>query len=421
MEHGLVQSVLDRVDYDGVVRLTSDLVKVPSITPNEAAVSALLVRRLRAMGFEVETYELRGYNVSSRGRSNVVWRIRGTGEGPSLMFNGHLDTEPIAPGYDEIGEDPFSGDIRDDGHVYGLGTVNMKGGVAAFSYAMKALRDAGFQPKGDIIGAAVIGELEAGLGTRFLIECGVIPDMVIVAEPTSLRIRAAHACSIDLTVTIKGKPTHMAYADKGEHVLPKLVSFIEAMGGFKVTYDETKYKGHLEPRWNVGYIHGGYEFRLGLFLDAVELGISVRGPWGVTPETVKRDFQAFLDGLRRRDPSLKIAMSLLNPVPRWMPPYDISPHEYVYGALQRAHRQATGLEVDIQAPTYGGTDAGTLRYLAGVPSIVYGPGGRAGPFTPPERVTIEELTAAARVFALAAVDVGSRTWDEVRLQYKVPF
>src|SRR3989304_3559418 len=113
------------------------------------------------------------------------------GEGPTLMFNGHLDTEPIAPGYDEIGEDPFSGDIRDDGHVYGLGTVNMKGGVAAFTYAIKALRDAGFQPKGDIIGAGVIGEVEAGVGTRFLIECGVVPDMAIVAEPTTLRIRAA--------------------------------------------------------------------------------------------------------------------------------------------------------------------------------------------------------------------------------------
>jgi acetylornithine deacetylase len=421
MEHSLTRLVLDRVDTEGVMHLTSDLVKVPSITPNEAAVSALLARRLRALGFEVDLYEFRGYNTATRGRSNVVWRIPGTGGGPSLMFNGHLDTEPIAPGYDEIGEDPFSGDIREDGHVYGLGTVNMKGGVAAFTYGMKALLDSGFQPKGDIIGAAVVGEIEAGLGTRFLLECGIVPDMAIVAEPTSLRIRAGHACSVDVTVTLKGKPTHMAYPDKGESVLPKLVKFIDALNEFKVTYNEKKYKGHLEPRWNIGYVHGGYEFRLGLYLDAVDLGISVRGPWGVTPESVDRDMKAFLAEQRARDPQLNVSMSLLNPVPRWMPPYDISPKEYVYGAMQRAHREAAGEDVVVQPPTYGGTDAGTLRYFAGVPSIVYGPAGRAGPFTPPERVTIDELTTAARVFALAGLDVGSQTWDDVRPQYKVPF
>jgi acetylornithine deacetylase/succinyl-diaminopimelate desuccinylase-like protein len=421
MSQILAEDVLDRVDTDGVVQLTSDLVKVPSITPNETRVSALLAQRLRALGFDVDLYELRGYNDPTRGRCNVVWRIRGTGEGPSLMFNGHLDTEPIPPGYDEIGEDPFSGDIRADGHVYGIGTVNMKGGVAAFVYAMKTLLDEGFKPKGDIIGAAVVAEMEAGLGTRHLIECGVVPDMAIVAEPTTLRIRAAHGCAIDVTLTVKGKPTHMAYPEKGQHVLPKLLELIRALDNFKITYDEAKYKGRLEPRWNIGYIHGGYEFRLGLFLDTCDLGVSVRGPWGVTPESVDRDLKRFLDDLRRQDSDLKVSASLLNPVPRWMPAYDISPDEYLYGAMMRAHNGVTSRDPAIQPPTYGGTDAGTLLHIAQIPTIVFGPGGRAGPFTPPERVGIDELVTATKVFTLAAIDIGSRTWDEVRPSYKVPF
>jgi acetylornithine deacetylase/succinyl-diaminopimelate desuccinylase-like protein len=421
MNQDLMQQVLGNIDERGLVQLTSELVRVPSITSDEAQVSGLLARRVRELGFEVELYELRGYNDPHRGRCNVIWRIRGSGEGPSLMFNGHLDTEPVAPGYDDIGEDPFSGDIRDDGHVYGLGTVNMKGAVAAFVYAMKALLDAGFTPKGDLIGAGVVAEMEAGLGTRFLLDCGVKADMAIVGEPTSLRIRAGHGCSIDVTVTLKGKPTHMAYPEKGEHVLPRLAKLIAALDGLTITYDEDKYKGYLEPRWNVGYIHGGREFRLGLFLDSCELGISVRGPWGVTPETVNRDFRRFLDQLRAEDPGLNVEMSLLSPVPRWMPPYEISPNEYLYKAIQRAHRQVTGHDVEIQQPTYGGTDAGTLRYLGSVPSIVYGPAGKAGPFTPPERVQITELVTAAKTYAVAALDIGSKTWEEVRPNYKVPF
>jgi acetylornithine deacetylase/succinyl-diaminopimelate desuccinylase-like protein len=93
---------------------------------NETPVALFLARECERLGFEVELLEVKGYNVPAPGRPNVVFRLKGTGEGPTLMYNGHLDTEPIPPGYDEIGEDPLSGRIDDDGFIYGVGKINMK-------------------------------------------------------------------------------------------------------------------------------------------------------------------------------------------------------------------------------------------------------------------------------------------------------
>jgi len=405
--------ILRHVDETGVVELTSELVRIPSIVGDDYAVSQFLARKVAALGFDVELYELRNYGDRRRGRFNVVWRLRGTGEGPSLMFNGHLDTEPIAPGYDEIGEDPFSGAVRADGHIYGLGTVNMKGGVAAFVYALKALRDAGFVPQGDIIAAAVVAEIEYGLGTRHLMDCGLIPDMAISGEPTNLRIRPAHTGITDVMVTLRGRPTHMAYPDKGESVLPRLLTLLRRLGDLEITYDLDTYRGYLEPRVNVGYLHGGYEFRTGLYLDTVTLGLSVRAPKGVTPPSVKEDIEGFLARLRAADPGLRAEVSILNPVPRFFPPYETSDGFYVTQAVARAHEIVTGAPVERSAPTYGGGDIAILQYYAGVPCVMYGPGGVAGPFTPPERARINDITTATRAYALAACDVGSRTWAEL--------
>jgi acetylornithine deacetylase/succinyl-diaminopimelate desuccinylase-like protein len=396
-----------------VIALTSGLVQIPSIAGDDYAVSQFLARKVKALGFEPELYELRNYGDPRRGRFSVVWRIPGRGAGPTLMFNGHLDTEPIAPGYAELGEDPFSGDVRPDGHIYGLGTVNMKGGVAASVYAMKALRDAGFAPQGDVIGAAVVAEIEYGLGTRHLMECGLIPDMAISGEPTNLRIRPAHTGITDVVVTLRGRPTDMAYPDEGKSVTPYLTAFLQAIPGLAITYDVQKYEGYLEPRVNVGHIHGGYEFRTGLHLDSVSVGLSVRAPKGVTPLTVKQDFDRFLHGLRSAVQGLRAEVSILNPVPRFFPPYETATDFYVTQAVAGAHEAVTGSPADWSAPTYGGGDIAILQYYAGVPCVMYGPGGVAGPFTPPERARISDITTATRTYALAALDIGSRSWKEV--------
>ncbi len=418
----LKKEVLAAVDEEGVVSLTSELVKIESITGNETPVALFLARECERLGFEVELLEVRGYNVPAPGRPNVVFRLKGTGEGPTLMYNGHLDTEPIPPGYDEIGEDPLSGRIDDDGFIYGVGTINMKASVAASVYAIKALRDAGVKLKGDVIFAGVIGEMEYGLGTRFLMEAGVVPDVMILGEPSDLRIAPMHVGITDFSIRLKGKPTHIGNPSLGIHAAPMLARTIDAIGGMNFTYDEKKYKEILPPRWNISYICGGYEYKTGLFMDGVALNMCIRMPPGATLESIMGDLNRVLDGLRATVPNYKATLLPHNPQWPTMPEFEVSLKEYVVQAVRKAHVEVRGDEPELMFK-HGGTDAGWVQYMRGVTTAICGPGGLKGgtwTFTPPERVLISEVVDCTKIYALAGLDILTKTRDEVRPYYRLP-
>lgn len=416
-----VQSaVLRAVDShrDGLVALVSELVRIPSLPGEEAAVARHLHRRALELGFAADLLELRDRDVPAPGRPGVLAVVPGSGGGHSLMFNGHLDTEPVSPTYADSGEDPFSGRVE-DGRIYGIGTMNMKSAVAAYFYATRALLDAGVEPLGDIVIAAVPAELNGGAGTRYFMETGVHADMCINGEASELRVITASTGIVNVRLRLTGQPTHMAFPDKGRSVLDDLRFLLDRLPDLEITFNRDRYAGLLEPRWNLGYINGGYEYRAGLFLDSCEVVLNVRGPRGVTPGSVKTDFKRFVERLREERPGIELAFSVLNPIPRYMPPFHVSRDEYVVDAVARAHQEVTGRQPEY-ATTYAGVDAGNLQYWWNIPSVVYGPAGASGSFTPPETVEIEELMTAARVYALAALDVTSRRRGELEGRLNLP-
>src|SRR6202030_3097453 len=103
------------------------------------------------------------------GRVNALGRWRGTGRGKSLLFNGHLDTNPVSEGWTV---DPWAGKV-DERFIYGIGVSNMKAGDAAYYCALQTLIKAGASLKGDVILTYVVGELQGGVGTAAFIEQGV--------------------------------------------------------------------------------------------------------------------------------------------------------------------------------------------------------------------------------------------------------
>jgi len=409
----LRNAVVNAVDHhrDELVELVSELVRIPSLPGDEAAVARHLHARARGLGFDAEFLELRDRDVPAPGRPGVLVVVPGSGDGYSLMFNGHLDTEPVSPAYVGSGEDPFSGRV-DNGHIYGIGTMNMKTAVSAYFFAVKALLETGFKPAGDIIIAAVPAELNGGAGTRYFMETGLRPDMCINGEASELQVITASAGITNVRLVLTGQPTHMAFPDKGRSVLDDLRYLLDALPGLDITFDRIRYGGVLEPRCNLGYINGGYEYRAGLFLDRCEIVLNVRGPVGVTPGTVRDDFHRFCQQLRQGRPDIEIAFSVLNPIPRYMPPFHVSRDEYIVRAVCRAHQHICGNE-PAYAMTYAGVDAGNLQHWWNVPSVVYGPAGSSGSFTPPEKVSIEELMIATKVYALAALDVSGRRRGDI--------
>src|SRR3989442_8524 len=170
------------IDRDYVRDTLVRLVRINSINPTlapgapgEAVIAAFIAGSLRTCGLEARTFE------PAPGRTSVLGRLAGTGGGRSLMLNAHSDTVDVA-GMAE----PFSGAIR-EGKVYGRGSYDMKGSLAACMAAAKALKDAGAPLRGDLLVAAVADEEYGSLGTRDLIP-RVKVDGAIVTEPTALEV-----------------------------------------------------------------------------------------------------------------------------------------------------------------------------------------------------------------------------------------
>ena len=124
-----------------------------------------MVERMRELGLEAELQQVEGERV------NAIGRWRGEGNGRSLLFNGHVDTNPATEGWTV---DPWGG-LVDDKFIYGIGVSNMKAGDAAYYWAVKTLIDAGVKLKGDVILSFVVGELQGGVGTLAMLRHGITP------------------------------------------------------------------------------------------------------------------------------------------------------------------------------------------------------------------------------------------------------
>ncbi|HEX3686817.1 MAG TPA: M20/M25/M40 family metallo-hydrolase, partial [Gaiellaceae bacterium] len=176
------------VDRDRLVETASRLVDVPSFTGDEEAAARLMVELFESLGLQVQWQQV------EEGRANALGTWPGAGGGKSLMFNGHLDTsysgrEPwlrSVPGFQPQA-------FEQDGRLYGLGISNMKGAVACYVEAVRALQDAGVRLRGDVLIAAVCGEIEKtqqgdaqgaqyrgyAAGTRHLVSHGGVADMCL--------------------------------------------------------------------------------------------------------------------------------------------------------------------------------------------------------------------------------------------------
>jgi acetylornithine deacetylase len=169
--------VLDRIDDEEIVRLASDLIRIPSFTTEETPCAEWIANYLGDQGLSPELQEI------EPGRKQTVARLHGTGGGRSIMLNGHIDIDPLASGWTR---DPFEPRIA-DGKIFGHGIFNMKAGVTACILATLALKRSAVPLRGDVVLACVAAELNSGVGTIHAIKNGYRTDMAVI--PRSLTAR----------------------------------------------------------------------------------------------------------------------------------------------------------------------------------------------------------------------------------------
>jgi acetylornithine deacetylase len=358
-----------------VAELAAALVRIDSVNPaliaggaGEAEIATFVAGWLEQAGLEVEVLE------PVPGRTSVIGVARGTGGGRSLLLNAHLDT--VGTGAMEA---PFAARVE-DGRLYGRGSYDMKGALAA---AMLAVADAAAQGlAGDVILTAVADEEVASLGTEAVLE-RVVADAAVVCEPTELQVAIAHRGFAGFEIETHGVAAHGSRPDLGVDAIAKMGHVLVALEEL----DRRLQAGRRHPLVGTGSLHaslieGGQEFSS--YPARCLLTGERRTLPGETAAEIDADLQA-----AARDAEVRLLVS--------REPFEVDEgHELV-----RAVGVAAGESGVIGVPFW--TDA-ALVAAAGIPTVLFGPAGE-GAHAAVEWVDLASLERCRAVYAAVATAV----------------
>lgn len=406
------QAVLSQIDDDEIVELATGLAQFQSYSDHEWDCAMWVANYLRERDVDVTVQE-----VEPR-RPNVIATIPGDGTGASLMFNGHLDVDPLTEDYKH---DPWKIEVR-DGKLWGHGLANMKAGVASMIHAALAVRRSRVPLKGSIVVACVIGELQCGVGSEYLSRKGPLTDLAIVPEPSNMNVRTTHSGNVLVLIRVKGTSGWIGAMHRYETVnaVDKMANVIAALRELTFAFPRDPLLPGV-PRHLIGSIIGGLGSgepnlsRPSYVPDNCTITLEVRMPPGMTMDSAIADIEKVLDRARANDRELDV--ELLKPPaayrPPWRagpfvhPPMKLPPGHPLEGLVVANYRAITGsdpLKVGAEDPgSYGCTDAGHLAQV-GVKPIVFG---CTANLWGESFVELEKLFAHSRILAACAAEVAT--------------
>lgn len=404
----VVQAIIGAVDEARLVGTASELVAIPSFTGSEQACAEYLCGALGEAGLEADLQQI------EPGRANAVGRRRGSGGGPTLMFNGHLDTSYSgkeawldAPGFKPA-------PLVQDGAILGLGIMNMKGAVACYVEAMRALGDAGVTLAGDVVVAGVAGEIEKaewgeyvgpeyrgyGVGTRHLIEQGVRADACILGEPTEERIVLGHWGTMWARISSAGPYVHTAYVPGrlAENSIVVMAQVIDEVAAFVPVWEARAAYQNRPGALNLAAVNGGFPWRASRSPHRTDLFLDLRVPPTMALADAREAFDELVTSISDRHPDAGITSEVYVAVPG----AEIAETDPVIASIDAGHIAAFGTPAERDYVRWG-SDASTLT-RHGIPSVNYGPISGALPGPEGESVPIASLVGLAASYAVAAAD-----------------
>ena len=330
------------------VALLQDLVRLPSPSGKEEAVVARLEAEFRELGWKPEV----------RGR-NLTATLDG-GEGPLLLLNSHTDTVPVG---EEWTKDPLAANVE-DGRIYGRGTNDAKGCLAAMVWgAANAFKKSA--PKGRLILAATCEEEVLGQGLEKLLPSLPRPDAAVVGEPTGLNPAIAQKGLIVLEITALGRSAHAAHGG-GVNAVEAAARDVLALSGLK--FDRT-HAALGRTSLNVTQISGGS--RHNVIPDRCKLVVDVRSTPDYTPDEIVARVREAVGG------EIFVRSSRLGSV-------QTDPDHPIVKAALAANKNSK---------TYGSATLSDWVFLKGVPTVKVGPGDTRRSHTPDEYLEVAELEA----------------------------
>ncbi|GAA3311207.1 ArgE/DapE family deacylase [Arthrobacter ramosus] len=369
--------------------LLQDLVRIDSVNPGlvpgaagEAAIASFTASWLESRGFEITRLE------STPDRPSIVAVAPGTGNGKTLMFNGHLDTVTLA-GYDGSPLEPKI----EDGRMYGRGTFDMKAGIAAM---MVAAASAAARPhRGDIIVALVADEEFASAGTEEVLR-HFTADAAVISEPSHEDIVIAHRGFAWIDVTVHGVAAHGSRPDLGIDAIAKAGRFLTGIDDLARSLQ----RGPSHSILGRGSIHaslirGGEE--LSSYPAQCTISVERRTVPGESADTFESELAAILDGIAATDPDFRY--TLARGLERH--PFEVPSAEPIVLSVLSAAEAVNGKVPVLRGEPFW-TDA-ALMLEAGIPGLLFGVDG-GGAHAATEWIELDSLDRVSRILALTAVN-----------------
>jgi acetylornithine deacetylase len=394
------------------------LVRIPSVSGTDAEndAQAHVAGRFAEAGLDVDHWpidlptlathpDFPGMEVDRGEAWGLVGRLPGAGGGATLMLNGHVDVVPVGDP-DAWAAPPFSADIR-DGCLHGRGSCDMKAGLIASLWAVRAMRLAGVRLRGDVVLASVQGEEDGGLGTFATLQRGWRADACVIAEPTALDVVPANSGALTFRLRIRGRGTHAARRTEGVSAIDKFWPVWQALADLERRRHESI--DPLVARWPLAHPLSIGQVKAGDWASSVPDLLVAEGRLGVaigeSTDHARAELENAVADACKRDPWLR-----KHPVEvEWwggqFASGRIAPDSDLVDRVLAAHRVAGGVRPpEVYGAPYG-SDLRLLTGLAGIPTLQYGPGDARLAHGPDEAVPLADVVTTARTLALVALDI----------------
>ena len=368
--------------------LLADLVAIDSVNPalvpgaaGEQQIAEYVAAWMGERGLEVTVVD------DPPGRPSVVGVARGTGGGASLMLNGHTDTVGVAGM-----QRPHEPQLR-EGRLYGRGSHDMKGGVAACMLAGAAAVAADL--RGDVIVAAVADEEHASLGVQAVLR-RFTADACVVTEPTALRACVAHKGFLWAELETRGRAAHGSRPDLGIDAIAGMGPVLAGIAALQERLDAAPHPLLGPASVHASLVEGGQE--LSSYPERCVLGIERRTLPGERADDVRRELEELLALAPAADPRLdtELRIGLRREA------FEVDPRADIVAVLRAAAVAALGAEPEIVGD-HPWMDA-ALTSAAGIPTVVFGPAG-AGAHAVEEYADIASVERCAAVLTETALRV----------------
>ena len=377
----------------------------------EEAIAMLVAGKLEALGMTVETYE------SMPQRPNVVGVLKGSGDGPVLMMNDHMDTYPVVEPHkwDKTDFNPFKATRHGD-LLFARGSSDTRGNMASAILAAQALKDEGVQLKGDLMYCLCVDEERDGThGSIYLMnEVGIKADYSITAEPTAwenpttsewgmnLSIANGGHCLVEIKVV--GQKAHIWRPDTSNNAIVEVAGLIPLLQGMEFTHEPTEFMGHTPPCVTIVRIRGGLPGEMQFSPDECVLTLAVVGivP-GMTIDSVISDLTVVADSLFKDREDISFTV---NQVPGSLfvdatepVPVDEEPCK----SISKSYALLMGGKLPI--PNRKNAFNDTIRFRdAGINAVTFGPG-EDGWDPDNESISITKAVTAAKIYALTIMEI----------------